>query len=172
MCSVTDCGLPVRARQLCSLHYEEGRRVRLKTVTCASADCDDAVWRRSFCRACYRTHALLRPHCTLPNCVAPLFYRNKCRRHYREQFVVCDCGNRKIYSVGTCRACYKTGRRSVRSLQQCLNCEKKVYVENLCVHCFKETFVRRASCRLCAAPALHLGFCMQHLRNDISMSQR
>ena len=170
MCSVADCGLPVRARNLCSLHYEETRRERLKTVACASADCDDAVWRRSFCRACYRTHALLRPHCTLPNCVAPLFYRNKCTRHYREQFIVCDCGNRKIYSVDTCRPCYKAGKHSVRSLQQCLQCGGKNYIENLCVYCFKAAFVQRPSCRRCAQPAIHMGFCTSHLTDDVGVA--
>lgn len=170
MCAIANCQAPVRAKQLCSLHYEEARRDHLKTVACASADCDDAVWRRSFCRACYRTHAVLRPHCTIPKCVSPLFYRNKCTRHYREQFVVCDCGNRKIYSVDTCRTCYKAGKRTVRSLQQCLHCEKNVYIDNLCITCFKEAFVRRARCRLCAAPALHLGYCAQHLTDDVSVT--
>ena len=170
MCSIADCQACVRSKKLCSLHYEEARRERLKTVTCASADCDDAVWRRSFCRACYRTHSRLRPHCTLPSCVAPLFYRNKCVRHYREQFIVCDCGNRKIYSVDTCRTCYKAGKRSARSLQQCIHCENIVYMESLCVTCFKDAFVRRPSCRVCAEPALHFGFCMQHLRDDIGVS--
>ena len=162
-CTVCSCAREVHAHEKCLKHYEAARRQKLKNLPCVE-NCGKSTWRRKRCRGCYKNYMRNFPHCHMPKCHKPIYFKLKCQFHFRTQFESCLRCNSRIYSGNYCRHCYECRETENFSGDEvCIVCAKKTYMDMLCIHHYTKKHIPSKSCYDCKLLAVHQGKCVNHL---------
>jgi len=141
--------------------WYERQRSQIKCKNCGTK-----AYRRKLCRPCYkedrRTNGF---HCTVGSCICPCFSHTLCQRHYQAYMSRClICNEKNTYCRHLCRTHYreacKTGDFPVPPT--CSQCDTVTFVNDLCLHHFKESV--KTSCLVigCEKDPFRRGLCTTH----------
>ncbi len=136
------------------------------SLTCDT--CGERHYRMGMCKACYKKNREMSFHCTHKNCVNPVFGATLCQRHYRSYRQRClICHSKHVYYRHLCRIHYRHAKASgnfpVEPKCTKDECTKKTFVDNLCLHHFKEKYSSTV-CREpnCEKKCHRRGLCCAH----------
>ena len=137
--------------------YEKQRKKQVCEV------CGQKAYRKRMCKPCYRRDRSETFHCTVKNCVSPVFAQTLCQRHFQIFHTKCLMCDKHTYYRHLCRSHYRlassTGNFPIEPT--CKHCDKKEYLMNLCINHFKDQF-SECSQPGCKQKSHKKGMCCAH----------
>ena len=126
--------------------------------------CNEKAYRKRLCRHCYKVENKNTFHCTVKNCVCPVFALTLCQKHYKIMHTKCYFCEKSIHCRNLCRKHYDICRENGKFPMEetCNECNKNVYLNGKCILHFKRQFY--ASCIIagCENEKHKKGMCCAH----------
>ncbi len=125
--------------------------------------CNRKTYRRELCIYHYKEDCKKKLHCTVLNCHRPIFANTLCRTHFKRFNSTCRIMDCKRHTVANNMCNYHYRRIDLEPLI-CTNCNKKVFLENLCFKHYLEDVPSLRHCihKHCIRMRVSKGMCKKH----------
>ena len=150
--------MKIQPKKSTSVAYEKYRA----TIRCQV--CNQKAFRKQLCRHCYAVESKHSFHCTVKNCVSPVFAMTLCQKHYKTLFVKCYYCEKSVHCRNLCRKHYEDCREDGSFPPQdiCNECTKNVYLDSKCILHFKRQFYNTCIIAGCEKVKHKKGMCCAH----------
>ena len=144
------------------MDYSKRYEVYRRTIRCKI--CGYKAYRKELCRICYRIEHKNQFRCTHINCCSPIFAATVCQKHYRQIYTKCMLCDGHIFARHLCRYHYNICKEEgFPEEPTCKECDKKEFVEGVCLHHFKEKYKMNECILVCCNNKLYKnGLCCKH----------